>query len=320
MFELFTRITPDLILLDVEMPELNGYEALRLLKNNGYHAGVPVIFVSSKADADSEMEGLALGAVDYISKPYAAPLLLKRVETHLTLAGKKNDLQELNSTIQKKLLLKISQVVQLKNAVITIVADLVEFRDGVTGGHISRTEKYLQTLIDKLTEEELYTEEIDAWDMESLLPSALLHDVGKITISDTILNKPGKLTDEEYAIMKTHAQVGVDIIGRMEMKTTDHRFLEYAKTFAGAHHEKWDGSGYPNALRGTDIPLEGRLMAIADVYDALVSARPYKVAFPVKEANKIMINGSGTSFDPLLIEVFKMVAGEFAEISRIETD
>ena len=316
MFDLLTKIKPDLILLDVEMPELNGYEAAKLLKNNLDYRGIPIIFVTSKNDEKSEMEGLELGAVDYIYKPYAAPLLLKRIETRLSLEKHKNDLQELNATIQKKLISKISEVLELQNAVINIVADLVECRDITTGGHINRTEKYLRCLIESLVEKDIYREEISSWDMDFLLPSAQLHDVGKIAISDAILNKPTKLTDEEYEIMKTHTQIGVDAIDRMEKQTTDNRFFGYAKIFAGTHHEKWDGSGYPNGLKGTDIPLEGRIMAIADVYDALVSVRPYKKPLPPVTAAEIIAGGRGTHFDPQLVEVFALLADEFAEISK----
>ena len=318
MFELLMRITPGLILLDVDMPELNGYETAQFLKSDRDHRDIPIIFMTSKDDINSEMAGLELGVVDYIYKPYAAPLLLKQVETHLLLTEQRKELQEHNASIQKKLLFKIAEIFELQNAIINIVADLVECRDGTTGGHISRTEKYLQRFIDKLMDENIYGEEIMSWEMDFLLPSAQLHDIGKIAISDTILNKPAKLTDDEYAIMKTHTQIGLDAISRMESQTTDSKFFKYAKIFAYAHHEKWDGSGYPKGLKETNIPLEGRLMAIVDVYDALVSARPYKERFSPKIAAEIIINGSGKHFDPQLVDVFKMVSNEFAEISKIE--
>ena len=317
MFELLAKIKPDLILLDVEMPELSGYEAAQFLKNDRDYKSIPIIFVTSKTDADSEMHGLELGAVDYINKPYVASLLLKRIEKHLSSAENKKELQDINASMQKKLVYNLSHVLELKNAVISIVADLVEFRDGATGGHISRTEKYLQHLIDIIFEEDIYSHEVSAWDMDFLLPSSQLHDVGKIAISDSILRKPGKLDNDEFAIMKTHVQAGVDAIDRMERKTSDNRFFMYAKTFAGTHHEKWDGSGYPNGLRGTEIPLEGRLMAIADVYDALVSARPYKEPFSHEKATAIIVDGSGSSFDPLLIDVFRQAANDFAEVSKM---
>ena len=317
MFELLTKFKPDLILLDVEMPDLSGYEAALFLRNNREYKNIPIIFVTSKSDTESEMEGLDLGAVDYIYKPFAAPLLLKRIEKHLTQAENKNELQRLNDSMQKKLVSQMSQVLDLKSAVLSIVADLVEFRDGATGGHITRTEKYLEHMIVMLMEKEIYYEETSLWDMEFLLPSSQLHDVGKIAISDAILKKPAKLTDDEYTIMKTHTEIGVDAIDRMARKTADSKFFEYAKTFAGTHHEKWDGSGYPNGLRGTDIPLEGRLMAIVDVYDALVSARPYKEPFSPQKAAGIIEEGSGISFDPTLIDIFKLISNEFSDISKM---
>ena len=317
MFELLTKITPDLILLDVEMPDLSGYEAAHFMKKNREYKSIPIIFITSRNDVDSEMEGFELGAVDYINKPYAAPLLLKRIETQLAFVENEQELQDLNATMQKKLISQVSQVFDLKSAVINIVAELVEFRDGTTGGHISRTEKYLQYLIEKLMDENVYTDQLSSWDMDFLLPSSQLHDVGKIAISDAILKKPGKLTDEEFEIMKTHPQIGVEAIDRMERKTADTKFFSYAKTFAGTHHEKWDGSGYPKGLKGLDIPLEGRLMAIADVYDALVSARPYKEPFPYDTAAEIIEEGRGTLFDPRLVDIFNMVSRDFANIARI---
>ena len=320
MFDLLTKVKPDLILLDVEMPELNGYEAAKLLKNNGDYKNIPLIFVTSMNDAESEVEGLELGAVDYIYKPYATSLLLKRIETHLMLAEHKRELEELNASMQKRLISKMTQVMGLQNSVIKIVADLVEFRDCVTGGHITRTEKYLQCLTDKLLDENVYFNEISSWDMNYLLPSAQLHDVGKIAISDVILNKPAGLTTDEFEIMKTHTTVGEDLIRRMEKETTGNSFFEYAKIFAGSHHEKWDGSGYPKGLKGSDIPLEGRLMAIADVYDALVTERPYKVPLLPLDAAHIIEEGSGKQFDPYLVRVFRLVEDEFAEISKITTD
>ena len=199
---------------------------------------------------------------------------------------------------------------------LSAVTDLVEFRDNVTGGHIVRTQQYLKLLVNKMLEKELYLDEAGAWDLTYLLPSAQLHDVGKIAISDAILNKAGKLSPEEFEIMKTHVKVGVRIIKKIEDVTEEHSFLKYAGLIAGGHHEKWDGSGYPMGLKGMDIPLEGRLMAIADVYDALVSIRPYKRPFSSAEAQKIIEEGSGTHFDPTLVKIFSEVADQFSGVVR----
>ena len=316
MFLLMEDFLPDLILLDVQMPELSGYEAARILKNNIDYKEVPFIFVSAQHDAKSEMEGLDLGALDYIYKPVVGELLLRRIEIHLSLIAHKKELNELNLTMHKMVVAKTSQLWKLQNAVISIVSDLVECRDEVTGGHVSRTQKYLSCLIEKLLEQGEYADEISSWDLDFVLPSAQLHDVGKIGISDTILNKPDRLTPEEYEIMKMHVKIGVDAIDRMEEITEDHGFFSHARTFAGMHHERWDGKGYPNGLAGFDIPLEGRLMAIADVYDALISDRPYKKALSFSDAENIIKEGRGTHFDPQLVDIFNVVSNCFADIVK----
>jgi putative two-component system response regulator len=186
----------------------------------------------------------------------------------------------------------------------------------MTGRHVTRTQKYLQLLVDKLIEENIYADEIAAWDLDFLIPAAQLHDVGKIAISSDILNKPGKLTPQEFEEMKKHVTVGVEAIERIAGKMEEHAFLRHARIIAAAHHEKWDGSGYPAGLRGREIPLEGRLMAIADVYDALISTRSYKKPIPTQEAEKIIGEGRGSHFDPVLVDIFFMVADRFAEIAE----
>ena len=317
MLDLLGQIKPDLILLDVEMPELDGYDTIRLLKNNPAYKEIPVIFITALSGENNELIGLELGAVDYINKPFVAPLLLRRIETHLALAESKRELLELNKVIQNKLIVKIGEVFGLQTSILNIVAGMVESRDDNTGGHIHRIQKYLKCLIDGLISTNEYNDEICTWNMDFVLPSSQLHDLGKIAISDTILNKPGKLTDEEYEIMKTHADIGREAICRMEKNTPGSSFLEHAKNFAGSHHEKWDGSGYPGGLSGLDIPLEGRLMAIADVYDALVSSRPYKEPLSHDKATEIIRSSYGTHFDPLIVDAFNKVADQFAAIAEL---
>ena len=315
LFDFLKRVTPDLILLDIEMPEINGYKAIAILKSDKRYADIPVIFVTSKSSESNEYDGLALGAIDYVTKPFSAALLLKRIENHLLIQKQKAQLRDYNDNLKKMVKDKTQQVVGLQNAIIGTVADLVEFRDNSTGWHISRTQKYLQTLVEQLINDGIYADELISWNMDIILPSAQLHDLGKISISDAILNKPGKLTPEEFSIMKTHTQRGVEAIEKMERFGYFADFLEYAKIFAGTHHEKWDGSGYPRGLKGQDIPLEGRIMAVADVYDALISVRPYKKAFPAEAAARIIIEGGGTHFDPALINAFKKLTDEFAAIA-----
>ncbi|MCL1824662.1 MAG: response regulator [Betaproteobacteria bacterium] len=315
LFNLLEKITPDLILLDIEMPEISGYEAIRKLKADERLSEIPVIFVTSRYDEGSELEGLSLGAIDYITKPFSPALLLRRIKNHLLIAAQEKELKSFNSNLMQKVDQKAKQIIQMQFAILNVVAELVEFRDRKTGGHIARTQQYLDLLVKKMLKNGVYLEEISSWDLTFLIPSAQLHDVGKIAISDTILNKPGKLTPEEFEIMKTHATRGVDAIERIEHETHEDSFLYHAKRFAGYHHEKWDGSGYPHGLSGKDIPLQGRLMAIADVYDALISARPYKEEMPLDMARSIILDGNGKHFDPMLIDVFRDVADGFEEIA-----
>jgi putative two-component system response regulator len=307
MFDLLENVIPDMILLDIEMPEMDGYEAIKKLKMYPQWWEIPVIFLTSKTDKGSELEGLSLGAIDYIAKPFSAPLLLKRIENHLFTEWQKRQLREMNDHLEEKVQQRTAQIINLQGAVLSTVADLVEFRDDVTGGHIARTQHYLQLLVDELLREDLYADETSIWNMDYLIPSAQLHDVGKIAISDTILNKPGKLTPEEFEIMKTHAAIGVMIIEKIEENAEEHDFMKHARLIAGGHHEKWDGTGYPIGVKGKEIPLEARLMALADVYDALVSARPYKQPLSPGKARQIIQEGKGTQFDPLLVDVFLKV-------------
>jgi putative two-component system response regulator len=205
--------------------------------------------------------------------------------------------------------------VELQNTILNTITEMVEFRDDVTGGHIERTQSYLKLLVDKLLSEKIYWDEVSAWNLEFLIPSAQLHDVGKIAISDAILNKPGKLSPEEFAVMKKHAAIGEAAIEGIMKKTPGNDFLHHARIFAGTHHEKWDGSGYPRGLKKAAIPLQGRLMAIADVYDALIALRPYKQPFSAEEAERIILEGREKHFDPVLADMFRDLAPLFARIA-----
>ena len=315
LFEFLNHVAPDLILLDIEMPGMNGYEAITILKNDNRYADIPVIFVTAKTSESDEYDGLALGAIDYVTKPFSEALLLKRIENHLLIQKQKARLRDYNDNLLKMVKEKSHQIFGLQNAIVSTVADLVEFRDDSTGFHIARTQKYMQVLVEQLIEDGVYKEELLSWNMDFILPAAPLHDVGKISICDAILNKPDRLLPEEFEIMKTHVKKGVEAIERMERFGYFADFLEHAKTFAGTHHEKWDGSGYPSGLKGQEIPLEGRIMAIADVYDALISERPYKKAFTAEESEQVIIEGSNTHFDPSIVEAFKKISGKFAAIA-----
>jgi len=224
-------------------------------------------------------------------------------------------LSERHNKLEELVNKKTKAVIELQNAVLKTMAELVECRDYVTGGHIERTQSYLQILIDALQSSDMYRDEISEWNLEHVLQSAQLHDVGKIAIDDAILRKPGDLTKEEQEKIMTHALFGEEIIERIKLSTSEHSFLEHARIFASTHHEKWNGSGYPRGLKEEKIPLQGRLMAIADVYDALVSVRPYKKAFNHEEAVSIITKNSGSHFDPLLVTVFLSVADKFNEVA-----
>jgi putative two-component system response regulator len=316
LFSFLNDIKPALILLDINMPEMNGYEAIKVLKAKDNTKDIPVIFLTGKTDAENELTGLDLGAIDYITKPFMPPLLLKRIEVHLlveaqkkTLEAQQKELKNFNDNLQRMVDEKTKTVLELEDAILKTVADLVESRDDITGGHIERTQRGVGLLAGALRDHPVYGVEVAEWDIKLLLQSSQLHDVGKIVISDRILQKPGRLIDEEFAEMKKHAAFGVQIIEKIEASTSASDFLKYAKIFAGTHHEKWDGSGYPNALTGENIPLQGRIMALADVYDALVSERPYKKAFSHAEAVKIIKDSKGTQFDPALADIFVAVVG-----------
>jgi len=303
MFQLLEKITPDLILLDVEMPEMDGFEALSVLKADEKLKSIPVVFLTAKNDAESEIRGFEMGAIDFINKPFSPPVLIKRIETHIGI-----------DTLIKQ---SLQSVRKIHNATINIIANLVENRDEVTGGHIDRTQKYITILLTELIRSGVYNNEISKWNMEVLLPSAQLHDVGKIKVSDLILNKPDKLTDDEYASMKKHSAEGERIVDGIIDKAEEDGFLIHAKKFAGCHHEKWNGTGYPKGLAGENIPLEGRIMAIADVYDALVSQRPYKKPFTHEQAVEIIRKDAGAHFDPKIVEAFLNIADDFlAELTK----
>ena len=291
MFALLEKLTPDLILLDIEMPGMDGFEAMRRLKAHDAYAGIPVIFLTGVTTASIEAQGFELGAVDFIIKPFSVPVLLNRIKTHLNI----------DAIIRER----TAQLKRLQNGIVHVLADIIENRDKDTGGHIGRTTVRIRALIDAMLARGVYADEILNWDLDLVVSSARLHDVGKIAISDFILNKPGPLTEAEFEKMKTHAAEGERIIEQIIYQTGEAEFLRNAKLFAGYHHEQWDGMGYPHGLKALEIPLQGRVMAIVDVYDALVSERPYKRAFTAEEAVHIIMTGAGKRFDPAIVEVFR---------------
>jgi len=302
MFSLLEVIVPDLILLDIEMPEMDGLEALKKLKSSNEYKDIVVIFLTARIDPDTEAYGLELGAVDFITKPFAKSVLLNRIQMRL----------DIDALIFERTM----QLLRLKEGIVSVLAEVVESRDKVTGGHIERTTSYIKILMEEMMARGVYASQMQNWDFATTIASARLHDVGKIVVPDSILNKPGLLDPEEIEIIKTHAAEGERIVSRMVTMTGEEVFLHNAKMFAGYHHERWNGKGYPKGLQGENIPLQGRIMAIADVYDALVSERPYKKAFTHDKAVSIILEGAGSDFDPVIVKVFEEVKEQFNEVKE----
>ena len=310
------KLKPDLILLDIDMPGMNGYDTIKALKLNPETAAVPVIFLTGKNAAEDELHGLNLGAVDYITKPFSAALLLKRVELHLLLQSQKEELREFNLNLLDMVNERVNEISLLQDAVIMWAAEIIEFRDEETGHHVERVQKYLEALLSEMKKDNAYAGEIAGWDTEAFFKSALLHDVGKIKIRDDILLKPGSLTDEEFAKMKLHSLHGKMLIESLQNKVPDQTFLEYAKMLAYRHHERWDGTGYPDRLKGEEIPLQARMMSLADVYDAMVSKRTYKEASSHEDAMRKIAGGRGAQFDPKLTDLFLSISDTIKGISE----
>ena len=298
MFEMLEKIKPDLILLDIEMPDMNGFQVLEKLKNIRQYADIPIIFLTGVREPEREASGLHMGAVDFVSKPFSVPVLLNRVKLHI----------DINELIKAR----TAELERANRNLLFVLADIVESRDKSTGGHIDRTTQYIVILIENMIKQGVYADELRSWDLDNISICSALHDVGKISISDNILNKPERLTDEERSSMEKHAEKGVEIIKRVISRTGGDKLMYNARLFAEYHHENWDGTGYPHGLMGVHIPLQGRIMAIADVYDALVSERSYKKAFTDEEAVDIIMKESGTKFDPELTKVFYSIRDQFA--------
>lgn len=306
--------TPDLILLDVVMPNYSGFDTIKLIKQNKSLADIPVIFLTGKNDIEFELEAFKLGAVDYINKPFANPLLLKRVELHLSYAKQKKALHNYNHNLEQMVSEKTEIIKELQYAIVFTLADLVEMRDGSTGGHVLRTQSYFKLMLDYLREHNILQNELRGIEPNLLLEASQLHDIGKVAIPDAILLKPARLTEAEFEIMKTHTIIGHQAIVKAMKLTRDKEFLNFASIVALTHHEKWDGTGYPSGLKGLEIPIAGRIMAIVDVYDAIVSERHYKKAMPHNQALAILVEGRGSHFDPVIIDAFIEINKKFDDV------
>ena len=312
---------PDLILLDIMMPDMDGYEVCRRLKADVRTADIPVIFLTAKTEVEDEQRGFDAGAVDYITKPISPPIVMARVKTQLALKAAADFLRDQNAYLETEVQKRTHEVQMVQDVTIMAMASLAETRDNETGNHIRRTQNYVRALALKLQPLPKYAPALDDATVEMLYKSAPLHDIGKVGIPDAILLKPGKLTPEEFEVMKSHTTLGRDaIIAAENLIEAPSTFLRTAREIAYSHQEKWDGSGYPEKLKGEAIPLSARLMAVADVYDALISRRVYKPPFTHDKAVQIISEGRGTHFDPDLVDAFVQIADEFKRIADTYAD
>jgi len=307
---------PDLVLLDIMMPGMGGYEACRRLKKDAGTSSIPVIFLTAKSEEIDEEKGLELGAEDYIAKPPSPPIVLARIRTHLRLKGIRDFLEDKNAYLEAEVVRRTKEVGAIQDVTMIALGSLAETRDNETGNHIRRTQNYIKLLAEMMQEHPRFKGQLPAGTIELLYKSAPLHDIGKVGIPDRILQKPGKLDPEEFEVMKTHTTLGRDAILAAERNLgSPASFLSLARDIAWSHHEKWDGTGYPRGLSGDDIPIPGRLMAIADVYDALISERVYKRAFSHEETVELIRQGAGVQFDPDIALAFLELSDRFKEIA-----
>ena len=308
---------PDLILLDVMMPGLTGYAVAEQVKQDSRTCNVPIIFLTAMAGAEDEIHGLELGAADYITKPISPPIVLARVATQLKVKAAEDFLRDQNDYLENEVKRRTEEVMTIQDVTIQAMASLAETRDNETGNHIRRTQNYVKLLAELLCGHPRFSHFLNEATIKLLYKSAPLHDIGKIGIPDHILLKPGRFTPEEFEIMKTHTTLGRDAIQQAEDRlAVKVDFLRFAKEIAYSHQEKWDGSGYPQGLAGEDIPISARLMAVADVYDALISSRVYKPGMPHEQALGIIREGRGSHFDPDICDAFLANADRFREIAE----
>ena len=313
--------TPDLILLDVMMPEMDGFTVLGHLRDDPKTRNIPVIFVTAMDGTQDEEHGLDCGAVDYITKPIRPAIVLARVRTQLELKRARDILHDQNHYLEAEVSRRMAENQLIQQVSIHALARLAETRDPETGNHLHRTQEYVRTLALALRHHPRFAPYLDTRRIDALAKSAPLHDIGKVGIPDHILLKPGPLTPDEWAIMKTHAALGSRAIAQAEADAAQKvDFLDIAKEIARHHHEKWDGSGYPDGLAGDAIPVSARLMALADVFDALICKRVYKAAFPIETARQMIVDGSGKHFDPDVVAAFLEQFATFERIAQTYAD
>ena len=310
-FEYLQKNEPSLILLDISMPGMNGLEVMEHIRCNSDWCRIPVIFLTADRSNEMEEKCFELGAVDYISKPFVASIMHKRVDRMI-------ELEEYRKRLERMVAAQLAQITKMQHDVIITMANVIESRDGTTGEHVKRTSLYTMMLAEKMLEKGIYAEALTPEFMENIRNAAPLHDIGKITIPDAILSKPDRLTKEEYALIQSHSKAGADMLKRNMPGMVDPDFLQVACDMANYHHEKWDGNGYPEKLKGEEIPLSARILAVPDVYDALVSKRQYKEGMSVDEAFKIMYEDYNKGFEGVILDTFAELKPEL--IKMLEKD
>mgnify|MGYP003334434508 CR=1 FL=1 len=312
---------PDLILLDIMMPGMSGYEVCESLKQDPATRKIPIIFLTALNAPDEQKKGLELGAADYITKPINPPILMARVKTQLENKAVADFLRDQAEFLTAEVDRQTKHIAAVQEVTIQALASLAETRDNDTGNHIRRTQFYVLALAQQLKNHPRFSRLLNSENIDLIYRSAPLHDIGKVGIPDRILLKPGSLTAQEFEIMKTHTSLGKNAIEKAESTlSAEISFLKFAKEIAYCHQEKWDGSGYPQGLKGDEIPIAARLMAVADVYDALISDRVYKKRVPHEKAVAIIQQGSGIHFDPTVVEAFMVITDKFREISHRYSD
>lgn len=314
-FKYLEKNRPDLILLDINMPEMSGFEAIEKLKNNEAYSSIPVIFLTADKSTETETKCFQAGAVDFVGKPFVPEVLISRVKKTLELEKYRSNLEEIIREQTSLLEERANRINEIQNHVIVGMANLIESRDGSTGKHVKNTQLYVSMIMDELKRLEYFTETLDDEYIQNVCKAAPLHDIGKIKIPDAILQKPGRLTEEEFMEMKMHTSYSTEIIESIIGDVEDEKYVQIVCDIALYHHERWDGTGYPKGLMAEQIPLSARIMAVADVFDALYEERCYKSPIrPARRVLDILEKGKSTQFDPVIVDVFVGLENKLKEV------
>ena len=308
------KILPTVVLLDIIMPEIDGFQVLERIMQNEATRNIPVLFITAADSDETESRGLKSGAADYVTKPFNHDVVRARVDNHINLARYRHSLEQLVAR-------KAAEVTKTYESTLEVLATIIEYRNLESGAHIRRTTLLTEVLVMKMLEMEQFRPALLEGNYHSLIKASALHDIGKVGISDSILLKPGKLTPDEFDVIKTHTTIGGNIIDSISSTLPDNdMYLKYAKDICQNHHEKWDGKGYPRGLKEDEIPLSARMVSIVDVYDALVSPRCYKGAYSHEVSLGIIMEGRGTQFDPNLVDILHLVSPQFLKVTEAHRD